>query len=92
MSIKLKLLIIGAVMATTKAIKVYTAKDGLQFNTAKEADQYDAENDFINWYETSTADVDLWGSTGQSRVDVRDLISWLKANRDIVQDLYKNIK
>ena len=76
-------------MATTKTLTVYESKDGARFDTEKDADQHDAENDFVEWYEGGQ-DVDLWGSTGQSRVDALDLVCWLRMNRDKVMELYQD--
>lgn len=78
-------------MAKAKTIKVYEAKDGTRFDIEKDADQHDAENDFVEWYDNAQ-DIDLWGATGQSRVDALDLVCWLKMNRDMVEELYKNMK
>ena len=79
-------------MAKEKTLKVFVADDGTEHETEKQANQQDAENAFVGWYDNNNQDVDLWGATGQSRVDSLDLLCWLKMNKNKVLSLYENIE
>lgn len=68
-------------MSRVKKIDGYQAGDGTIFETKTEAEVYQAELDFNEWYESNR----IMGDSMGSYVDLPEIKAWLRENQAIVK-------